>query len=249
MDQDSGWVPIGEAFRIGKNYFVNAECGCGRKDQIRVDSGKLRSKACFACTRRKPRHGYSHTKTYRVWQSIRDRCFNSNAKAYPNYGGRGIQVCDRWGVFENFLADMGEMPPKMSIGRIDNDGDYEPKNCRWETRKQQNNNSRQNVFLTYMGITQTTAQWAELIGAKPHALRNRLRLGMSIKDALTLPFDTMSVKRTKMDYIRIEYKGETLTCSEWEERTGIDRTTILWRWKAGWTSKQILTTPVRQTNP
>lgn len=87
--------------------------------------------------------GMSHTKTYNTWARMIDRCNNQNHPGYKYYGARGIQVCDRWRYsFENFLADMGEHPAGLSIDRINNDGGYEPGNCRWATSKQQAANKR-----------------------------------------------------------------------------------------------------------
>lgn len=81
--------------------------------------------------------------TYNSWQSMRQRCTNKNARAYKNYGGRGIRVCERWlNSFDNFLEDMGERPEDKTLGRINNDGSYTSKNCRWESPAQQGKNSR-----------------------------------------------------------------------------------------------------------
>ncbi len=82
------------------------------------------------------------TKTYRVWIQMKNRCNNPNSKYYKNYGGREIQICSRWNKFENFLIDMGERPDGLVIDRIDNNGNYEPSNCRWTDYKTSNRNTR-----------------------------------------------------------------------------------------------------------
>lgn len=109
-------------------------CGCLR------DSQNRRANVKHLHTRNR-----KATKTYTVWRNMVHRCGNPNRPGYENYGGRGITVCSRWKGehgFENFLADMGEKPEGLSLDRIDNDGNYEPSNCRWATWKQQNTNKR-----------------------------------------------------------------------------------------------------------
>jgi hypothetical protein len=89
------------------------------------------------------RHGHAGSPTYKSWQGMKRRCYVPHCADYPNYGGRGIVVCERWHAFENFLADMGERPGRgLSIERVDNDGDYEPGNCRWATKLDQCRNRR-----------------------------------------------------------------------------------------------------------
>jgi hypothetical protein len=94
--------------------------------------------------KRPEKHGMNKTQEYRAWVNMRQRCYNQNNTKYDDYGARGIKVCDRWfHSFKNFLADMGYKPsPEYSLDRRNNDGNYEPKNCRWATRKVQRNNAR-----------------------------------------------------------------------------------------------------------
>jgi hypothetical protein len=107
------------------------------------------------------------------------RCHNPKSTAYAWYGARGITVCDRWRGehgFENFIADMGNPPPKHHIDRIDTNGNYEPGNCRWTTCRVNQNNRRKNVRLTWDGQTKTLAEWAEITGIKYGTLWTRVRL-------------------------------------------------------------------------
>jgi hypothetical protein len=92
---------------------------------------------------RVPVHGKSYSRAYRIFQAMHRRCYNPNIPQYQDWGGRGIQVCDRWRRnFANFYADMGDPPTNTSLDRIDNDGNYEPSNCRWATRAEQMSNTR-----------------------------------------------------------------------------------------------------------
>jgi len=119
-------------------------------------------------------HGMSDTAVYTIWNSMIQRCYSDKQVSYPNYGGRGITVCDRWLKFENFFEDMGHVPKGMSIEREDTNGNYEPDNCKWLLRSLQNRNRRDTKYLTVKGVTKSLADWAEEKGIKPSTLRQRV---------------------------------------------------------------------------
>lgn len=129
----------------------------------------------------------SECREYGIWTDIRQRCLNPNDPCYPGYGGRGIKICDRWlESFHNFFNDVGQRPTsKHQLDRIDNDGNYEPSNCRWATRVEQANNKRNNVLLTAFGKTLTSAQWGRELGLKPATIRRRLKYNWSPEKVLT----------------------------------------------------------------
>ena len=132
------------------------------------------------------RHGMHKTSEFRIWLGMKARCLNPANPGHENYGGRGITVCDRWMSFANFFEDMGKRPTRYhSIERIDNDGDYEPGNCIWATRAEQNRNTRQNVYLTKDGITLTAAEWADRLGISRPTVYGRIRKGFPTEAVLS----------------------------------------------------------------
>ena len=134
------------------------------------------------------RYGIAAHPDYRLWANMRNRCSNPNHPNYQNYGGRGITVCDRWQSFRNFIADLGARPSSdYSIDRLDVEGNYEPNNCQWATRPEQDNNKTNSHLITYQGRTQTLTQWAKEVGINYQTIFNRLKVGWSVAEALTLP--------------------------------------------------------------
>lgn len=130
-------------------------------------------------------HGMAYSKTYKIWNGILSRCTRPRSTSYENYGGRGIAVCERWQMFPNFLADMGECPPGSSIERIDNNGHYCPENCKWADRIEQGNNRRNNVIIEFNGEKLTAAQWGRKLGIARTTLIRRLRDGKPIERVLS----------------------------------------------------------------
>jgi hypothetical protein len=130
----------------------------------------------------------SHPREHSSWYSMKQRCMNPNNPAYANYGGRGIQVCARWNEsFANFYADMGDRPLDHSIDRIDNDGHYEPRNCRWATRLEQSRNKRDRRWYTYGGETLSLKEWAARLNAPTATIFARVhRCGWPLDKAFTI---------------------------------------------------------------
>lgn len=128
------------------------------------------------------------TKEYFAWARTKAKCTVPTHHRYKIYGGRGIKMCDRWmNSYQNFLDDMGRAPsPKHSLGRIDNDGNYEPSNCRWETQMQQCNNLRKSVRVEHEGQIKTVSEWASFFGLRYSFVYHRVKRGMSIKDIILL---------------------------------------------------------------
>jgi hypothetical protein len=128
---------------------------------------------------------------FQTYRGMVDRCQNSKHMAYHRYGGRGIQVCDRWlgpNGYRNFLADMGRKPTvKHTIERIDNDGGYCPENCRWASRKEQGQNTPKAMIIVHDGKSMSMSAWAEHLGIPLARLRGRLRLGWSFDRIIATP--------------------------------------------------------------
>lgn len=181
------------AYAPNKALLWVCHCDCGNTtvaSNSNLLSGRIVSCGCYYKeTRGKTHriHGMYQSRAYQIWGAMRARCTNPGSPSWKHYGGRGIQVCTRWNTFENFYADMGDPPAGLSIDRIDNNGDYEPSNCRWATTHEQSRNRRDNIYLECNGIRQTFIDWANSLGLSDASLRRRLARGWSLEDALTIP--------------------------------------------------------------
>lgn len=168
-------------------------CDCGSKHYVGITtlrSGAVKSCGCLhseASRQRMTTHGKTHTREHRIWKNMRNRCNNPNHPRYADWGGRGIKICDRWNVFQNFIDDMGKCPDGYTIERIDNNKGYEPNNCKWATMFEQTQNSRKSRYITYNGQTLAMSEWARRAQIPYNALRSRLNRKWTDEEALTLP--------------------------------------------------------------
>lgn len=176
-------------------WFCKCDCGntCLVPSNV-LKKGDTRSCGClFEETQHIPKHikhGESNTRLYQIWIDMRDRCRNKNNKRYYSYGGRGITVCEEWRdnfqAFHDWAMANGYRED-LTIDRENVNGNYEPSNCRWKTRKEQNNNTTRSRYITYQGKTQTIAQWAEELNMPYNSLTSRLQSGWTVERALTEP--------------------------------------------------------------
>lgn len=188
------------AYTKGKRAFWKCQCECGTVAYI--NSGNLKSGNSKSCgclhneelQKRVTKHGATKTRLYNIWHKIIQRCCDPKDSAFKHYGGRGITICDEWrNSFEAFRdwALLNGYSDELTIDRIDNNGNYEPSNCRWATNEIQANNKRTNRMITYDGKTQTVKQWADELGLNYYTLHSRItKRNWSIERALTKGVET-----------------------------------------------------------
>ncbi len=175
----------------------NCLCDCGN---ITFASNYIlmygRRKSC-GCLRLEvtTKHGKEGTLIYTTWAQMKARCLNTKHKAYKDYGGRGITVCDRWLEFKNFYSDMGEKPKGFSLDRINNNLGYSPENCKWSNQVQQLANRRNTAMLEYNGVVKPRTEWAREYGISWITLRSRILLGWDMHKSLTTPIDKRKASR------------------------------------------------------
>lgn len=159
-------------------------CDCG--NSTIVSSSHLRCGDTSSCGCLS--NGKSYTRLYRIWDGMKQRCYTKSETAYKYYGGRGIKVCETWKndfqSFHDWALENG-YSDELTIDRIDTNGDYEPSNCRWSTRKVQANNTRRNRNLTFNGQSKTIAEWSEETGINQNTILCRIRRNWSVERALT----------------------------------------------------------------
>lgn len=161
------------------DYKYRCICDCG--NEVLVVGANLKnnhSKTC-GCSRSTISKGYrnKNIRIYNIYQNMKQRCYDKNAKSYKNYGARGIIVCKEWledyELFYNWAINNG-YKNNLSIDRVDVNGNYEPSNCRWATREQQANNTRNSRYITYNNCTKTLAEWAKILKMSQQKLRYRI---------------------------------------------------------------------------
>ena len=222
--------------RQGRYWLCQCECG----NTVIVISYGLRKGTARSCgclrkellSKSSTKHGMFSSPEYHAWRSMIDRTTTKKVKGINRYIERGIIVCDSWRhSFEQFYKDMGARPsPKHSIDRINNNGNYEPGNCRWATPKVQSNNMSSNVNIEVNGCTKTATQWSEITGVARDTIYYRIKDGWDPERAVT----EKSRRIKPLKYIYIEINGEIKTPNQWSSVTGVKADTIRQRIRSGW---------------
>ena len=211
-------------------------CTCGI--EVVVSSDHLRGGRRKACARNghywagakyPPGFLKKYRSEYLSWEHMHERCRYTRHKNWKNYGARGITVCERWKDFNLFVADLGRKPtPAHTIERNDVNGNYEPSNCRWATRKEQSRNLRRSVYVEVEGVKVLLIEVTEKLGLDRSSVYGRLKNGWSLEEALSIPVH-------KRDSIMDE-----------AEKLGLDLSVVRGRLKNGWTREEALSTPVHK---
>jgi hypothetical protein len=216
----------------------------------------LSKKSSGAEVRRYDHHGHfangRSSSSYKVWESMQDRCFNEQHVAYHRYGGRGILVCARWqrpGGFEHFFADLGARPEGLSIDRIDNDAGYDcgkcedchargvtKTNCKWASSKAQARNKSSNRYIEVNGERLILADWARKLGVHRRTLDARLSAGWSDERTVLTP----PAPRSRL----VEANGKSMTIAEWAKKIGGTPNHIWSRINDGWSEQDAVTTSI-----
>lgn len=185
--------------RLDRNQRAKAtmwlcKCSCGKEKAVGLNNLRTGNTLSCGCTRYERSsaarrvHGMSESTEYRIWCMMKSRCYRESDVHYKAYGGRGIEVCERWrDSFVNFMEDMGPRPARHSLDRIDANKGYSSDNCRWADHKRQARNKRNNRRITAFGKTQCLADWQDETGVQAGLVSVRIKLGWTPERALTEP--------------------------------------------------------------
>lgn len=236
---------IDYAFSKNGHTYWNCKCDCGKETIIlgtAINTGKSKSCGCYNAES-KMTHGLSEHPLYHVFNTMKQRCYNSNSEDYYLYGARNIIICDEWLKdfldFYNWAMNSGYQQG-LEIDRIDTNGNYEPINCRWVDDIDQANNTSRNINITIDNITKTFAEWCRFYNKKTSVVRNRVKNGWNILEALMT--DTDGNQHFNKDFM-IELDGEYKTLTDWCRYFDRKYSTVYKRLKNGWNLKNALTTP------
>ena len=186
-------IGIAERLPSDNFWYLKCKCKCGNVTRITPSQFNRKCVKSCGCLRRNGTRtidNRSNHPLYGIWSRMIDRCENPKDKKYEYYGGRGITVCDEWHNFFNFVKwsdSVGGRPEGFTLDRINNDGNYEPSNCRWATRFQQSTNKSSNIVLDFNGESKTLVEWSISTGIKWYVLWNRYKSGWSVEKILSTP--------------------------------------------------------------
>lgn len=234
----SGRLTVTGVGKTRSGIYLNCVCSCGKEKVVykgNFVSGRSKSCGCYSrevTSKTKKTHGKSNSKIYAIWNNMLTRCYNPKSDRYLSYGGRGISVCDSWrDRFENFYRDMGDIPsPIHTIGRKDNDGNYCPQNCRWETPEQQSSNTTRSLKSEISGELMTAKQISDKFNVPYSAVSQRIRAGRSGDDLLQ---DHLGLKMIKVD-------GVEKPTTHWMKEAGIPISSFYYHLRNGKSKEDIV---------
>lgn len=243
-----GRLTVGERIaNIQGRTAWRCQCECSGTKETTGDalqSGKTRSCGCL-WDDTMIRHGGYKDAVYSVWRSMLARCRNPKDRKWMRYGGRGINVDEKWESYPAFRDDMGPRPDGFTLERLCNDSDYGPANCVWASRSDQCRNSSQTRLITFGGATKSLIEWCEIMNLPRAIVATRLSSGWSVEDALTTAKGALIPRVKTRPRFRsvLSFDGKTMTIKEWSDHTGINPALIAMRIGRGWSPDRALSTP------
>lgn len=234
----------------------NCICQCEAKTKRVVSAtnlkrGKSKSCGCYnheQLMARNTKHGLAHSRLYRIWCNMKSRCLNENILCYDRYGKKGITVCKEWvESFDNFKKWSLEngYNERLTIDRINPNGNYEPDNCRWADYTEQANNKNNNFNIEYKGTCKSLEQWSREVNIHSKTIKNRLIAGWTVAQALG--YEAPLVIQTQQRY-KIEIDGEIYNIKGASEKLNLKYSTVKGRIRNGWTIEEALgLTPRKKT--